>query len=272
MNSNSSGSGTPAHPRPLPQAGAETYGGFGGTQLALHRLGQGRPVILLHGLFSSAEMNWVKFGTAAQLAAAGFACLMPDLRAHGHSASPHAPAAYPPDVLVRDLEALVGHLGLADYDLVGFSLGARTAARGVLAGLTPRRLVLAGMGLEGLAGWQKRSAFFRDVIDRFGTIRPGDPAYVAQQFMKTMRTDPAATRLLLGTMADTEPAALATITMPALVLCGAEDHDNGSADRLAEALPNATRATIPGTHMSSVTKPELGAKLVDFLAPTAPGQ
>ena len=252
-------------PRPLPQAGGETYAGHGGASLALHRLGEGRPVILLHGLFSSAEMNWIKFGTAAQLAAAGCECLMPDLRAHGQSAAPHDPAAYPPDVLVRDLEALVAHLSLTDYDLVGFSLGARTAARGVLAGLKPKRLVLAGMGLEGLAGWQKRSAFFRDVIDRFGTIRPGDPAYLAQQFMKTMRTDPVASRLLLGTMEDTQPAALAAITMPTLILCGAEDNDNGSADRLATALPNASRATIPGTHMSSVTKPDLGAALVAFL-------
>jgi pimeloyl-ACP methyl ester carboxylesterase len=121
------------------------------------------------------------------------------------------------------------------------------------------------MGLEGLAGWQKRNAFFRDVIDRFGTIRPGDPAYLSQQFMKTMRTDPVASRLLLGTMEDTQPAALAAITMPTLILCGAEDNDNGSADRLAEALPNASRATIPGTHMSSVTKPEMGAALVEFL-------
>ena len=253
-------------PQPLPQAGGEQYAGFGGAQLALHRLGQGRPVILLHGLFSSAEVNWIKFSTAKQLAATGFECLMPDLRAHGASAAPDDPAAYPPDVLVRDLEALVAHLSLTDYDLVGFSLGARTAARGVLAGLKPKRLVLAGMGLEGLAGWQKRSAFFRDVIDRFGTIRPGDPAYLAQQFMKTMRTDPVASRLLLGTMEDTQPAALAAITMPTLILCGADDNDNGSADRLATALPNASRATIPGTHMSSVTKPELGAELVAFLA------
>ena len=260
----------PPHPQPGGEPGSEFYPGHGGNQLALHRLGSGRPVILLHGLFSSAEMNWIKFGTAAQLAAAGCECLMPDLRAHGQSAAPHDPAAYPSDVLVRDLEALVAHLNLTDYDLVGFSLGARTAARGVLAGLTPKRLVLAGMGLEGLAGWQKRNAFFRDVIDRFGTIRPGDPAYLAQQFMKTMHTDLAATRLLLGTMADTAPAALTAITMPTLVLCGAEDNDNGSADRLAEALPNASRGTIPGTHMSSVTKPELGAALVEFLAPARP--
>jgi pimeloyl-ACP methyl ester carboxylesterase len=245
----------------------ETFPGFDGAPLALTRLGSGRPVLLLHGLFSSAHVNWVRFGTAAQLAEAGFCCLMPDLRAHGASAAPHDPAAYPPDVLVRDLAALVAHLGLTDYDLVGFSLGSRTAARGVIAGLRPRKLVLAGMGLEGLAGWNRRQQVFFDVIDRFGTIRPGDAAYMAQQFLKTSATDRIAARLLLGTMEDTAPAALAAITMPTLVLCGDQDNDNGSADRLAEALPHAQRVTIPGTHMSSVTMPDLGRALVDFLTP-----
>ena len=201
----------------------EFFKGFGGTQLALHRLGAGRPVILLHGLFSSAEMNWMRFGHAQALADAGFEALMPDLRAHGDSAKPHDAASYPADVLARDAQALVAHLGLIDYDLVGFSLGARTSVRAVLAGLRPRQLVLGGMGLAGLAGWGNRADFFLDVIARFGTIRPGDPAYMAQQFMKSMNVDREAVRLLLGTMTNTAPEALAAITMPTLILCGAQD-------------------------------------------------
>ena len=244
----------------------EMFAGTGGTRLALHRMGQGRPVVLLHGLFSSAHVNWVKFGTAAQLADAGFECLMPDLRAHGQSEAPHDPDAYPADVLVQDVTALVAHLGLDDFDLVGFSLGARTAARSVLAGVKPGRLVLAGMGLEGLAGWERRRDFFIDVIDRFDTIRHGDPAFAARSFLKTMGVDRTAARQLLGTMEDTAPAELGGITMPTLVLCGDQDDDNGSADRLAEALPDASLAIIPGTHMSSVTRPELGHELVRFLS------
>ena len=245
---------------------SDSFAGADGTRLALHRMGAGRPVVMLHGLFSSANVNWIKFGTAAQLADAGFECLMPDLRVHGDSAAPHDAAAYPPDVLVDDARALVAHLGLADYDLVGFSLGARTAARAVLAGLAPRRLVLAGMGLEGLAGWTGRRDFFFDVIDRFDTIKHGDPAFAARSFLKTMGVDRVAARLLLGTMEDTAPGELAALTMPTLVLCGAQDDDNGSADRLAAALPNAVRATIPGSHMTSVTQKEMGAELVRFLS------
>ncbi len=244
---------------------SDWYSGQGGTRLALHRLGQGRPLVLLHGLFSSAEMNWIKFGHAALLADAGFEVLMPDLRAHGSSETPHDPAAYPADVLALDLAALVGHLGLTDYDLGGFSLGARTCARGAIAGLKPRRLVLGGIGLEGLAGWAARGAFFTDSIDRFETIKHGDPAYFAVQFMKSMKIDRTAVRLLLGTFADTDPDELAALTMPTLVVCGDQDSDNGSPEALVEALPDARLATIPGTHMSCVTKPELGRAIREFL-------
>lgn len=244
----------------------ELIPGFDGTPLAVHRMGAGRPLVLLHGLFSSAEMNWIKWGHAATIAEAGFEVIMPDLRVHGASGKPHDPAAYPGDVLAKDLAALVAALGLIDYDLGGFSLGSRTSVRAVIGGLTPKRLVLGGMGLEGLAGWTGRQAFFIDAIDRFDSVRQGDPAYYTVQFMKSMKIDRVAARLLLGTMTDTDPAALAAITMPTLVVCGDEDRDNGSPDKLAAALPNAVHAVIPGTHMGCVTKPELGRTIRDWLA------
>ncbi len=239
--------------------------GFRSTSLAIHRLGAGRPLLLLHGLFSSAEVNWIKYGTAARLAEAGFGCIMPDLRAHGQSQAPHDPEAYPGDVLVKDVQALVHELGLTDYDLGGFSLGARTAVRGVLAGLKPRRLILGGMGLEGLSGWARRSAFFVDAIDRFDEIQRGDPAYFAQSFMKTMKIDRVAARLLLASVDDTPAEDLAALSMPTLVVCGAEDQDNGSGPALVKALPDGRFAEIPGTHMSSVVGPHLATEIAKFL-------
>lgn len=244
----------------------EFVSGHGGTKLAVHRLGEGRPVLLLHGLYSSAQVNWIKFGHAAQLAEAGFEAIMPDLRAHGQSEAPHDPAAYPADILVKDLITLVTALDLEEYDLGGFSLGARTALRSVLAGLTPRRLVLGGMGIEGLGQWDRRSAFFLDAIDRFGTIPRGDPAFMTQAFMKTMNVDRAAARLLLSSVDDTSPDALSGVAMPTLVVCGAQDDDNGSAPALAQALPDARYVEVPGTHMSSVAQRELGTAIVEFLA------
>lgn len=240
--------------------------GFGGTRLAVHSMGEGRPLLLLHGLFSSAHVNWIKYGNAQVLAEAGFEVIMPDLRAHGESEAPHDRDAYPEDVLVEDLGLLVVQLGLVDYDLGGFSLGARTSVRGVLAGLTPRKLVLGGMGLSGLSGWARRSAHFVDAIDRFGTIERGDRAFTAQAFMKTMKIDRVAARLLLGSVDDTPREAIARLTMPTLCVCGSDDDDNGSAEELAAALPRGRYEAVPGNHMSSVTFKEMGRAIAQFLS------
>lgn len=245
----------------------EVIEGYASTDLAVHVMGDtgARPLLLLHGLFSSADVNWIKYGNAKILADAGFEVFMPDLRAHGQSGAPHDPAAYPADVLVEDLKLVIAALGLTDYDLGGFSLGARTSVRGVLAGLAPRKLILGGMGLTGLSGWARRSAHFVDAIDRFGTIERGDKAFVAQAFMKSMKIDRVAARLLLGSVDDTDADAIAQIAMPTLCVCGGEDHDNGSAPELAEALPQGRYVETPGNHMSSVTFKDMGRAMAEFL-------
>ncbi|ALJ14903.1 alpha/beta fold hydrolase [Sphingopyxis macrogoltabida] len=244
-----------------------------GVQLAWREMGpatgpetdDARPLILLHGLFSSAEVNWIKFGTAARIAEAGFRVIMPDLRVHGSSEAPHEPENYPPDVLVHDLQDLIAHLGLGDFDLGGFSLGARTSVRAVVAGMTPRRLILGGMGLAGLAGWQRRGQFFKRVIAEYETAKRGDDTWLSIQFMKTMKIDRVAAALLLDSFTDTSPDMLAALTMPVLLVCGEQDQDNGSAEDLAAALPDARLVTIPGTHMSSVTEPAMGEAIVAFV-------
>ena len=88
-------------------------------------------MVLLHGLFSDANMNWIKFGHAERIAAEGFRVIMPDLRAHGQSDRPHGEAYYPKGILARDLRELIALLQLDDFDLGGFSLGARTIVEGV---------------------------------------------------------------------------------------------------------------------------------------------
>lgn len=236
-----------------------------GTRLVWHELGEGPPVILLHGLFSNATVNWFKFGHAARIAAAGYRVIAPDLRAHGDSGAPHDAAHYPPDVLVDDLHDLIDHLALENFDLGGFSLGARTSVRAVVAGLRPQRLVLGGMGLAGLAGWQRRGDFFHRAIAEFETAKRGDDTWLAIQFMKTMGVDRIAAGHLLHSFTDTDPALLARVIMPTLVVCGADDRDNGSAPELTAALPDARYVEVPGTHMSSVTEAALGEAMVDFL-------
>jgi len=235
-------------------------------ELAYHELGEGRPVILLHGLFSDANMNWIKFGHAARIAAQGFRLIMPDLRAHGLSARPHEPEHYPKGVLARDLRELVAHLGLSDFDLGGFSLGARTTVEGVGEGLRPRRAILGGAGLEGLRHWERRKTFFVEAIAMFDGVQRGDPHWLSIQFMKSQKIDLIAAGLLLDTFEDAFMDWLQAFAMPTLVVCGSEDDDNGSAEELANVLSNADFIEVPGTHMSSVTKREFGEAIADFLS------
>ena len=237
-----------------------------GVDLAFHELGSGRPVVLLHGLFSDANMNWIKFGHAAHIAERGFWVIMPDLRAHGLSGRPHEPEHYPVGVLARDLRELVSHLGLGDFDLGGFSLGSRTTVEGVGEGLKPRRAILGGAGLDGLRHWERRKNFFLEAIELFDRVPRGDPHWLSIQFMKSQKIDRVSAALLLQSFADAFLDWLRAFTMPTLVVCGSEDDDNGSAEELADALPNAMFKEVPGTHMSSVTKPEFGAAIADFLA------
>lgn len=237
-----------------------------GVELAYHEMGVGRPAVLLHGLFSDAQTNWIKFGAAERLAGRGFRVIMPDLRAHGLSGRPHEPDCYPTGILARDLRELVAQLSLSDFDLGGFSLGARTTVEGVGEGLTPRRAILGGAGLEGLQHWERRKHFFLEAIELFDRVPRGDPHWLSIQFMKSQKIDRVAAGLLLESFADTFMEWLKAFTMPTMVLCGSEDEDNGSGRELAAVLPDAIFREVPGTHMSSVTKPEFGEAIADFLS------
>jgi pimeloyl-ACP methyl ester carboxylesterase len=237
-----------------------------GVQLAYRELGQGRPVILLHGLFSDPNVNWIKFGQADRIADRGFRVIMPDLRAHGLSAKPHGAEHYPPGVLARDVRELVELLGLIEFDLGGFSLGARTTVEAVGEGMRPRKAVLGGVGLEGLRNWERRKTFFLEAIELFDKVQRGDPHWLSIQFMKSQKIDRVAVGLLLESFEDAFMDWLQAFAMPTLVVCGSEDDDNGSAEELANVLPNALFAEVPGTHMSSVTKPEFGEAIAAFLA------
>jgi pimeloyl-ACP methyl ester carboxylesterase len=243
-----------------------------GARLAFRELGEGSPLILIHGYFSTATVNWLKYGHAQALAALGHRVILPDLRGHGDSDKPHDPAGYPPDVLAQDALALLGHLDLdpgdpSAYDLGGYSLGARTAVRMMVRGARPGRAVVAGMGLSGILAATSRSAHFREVLTNLGSHPARSPAWLAEAFLKTVGGDPEALLMLLGSFVDTTLDELAAIPVATLVLLGTEDLDNGSGVDLAAALPAGSYRTVPGNHMSAVTKPELAVAITEFLAP-----
>lgn len=236
-----------------------------GVEIVWRETGNGRPLILIHGYFSEADTNWIKFGHADLLAKAGYRVIMPDLRAHGLSGKPHDPASYPKDILADDQFALITHLGLGDFDLGGYSLGGRTVARMLARGCRPGRAIISGMGLQGLTSTEKRGDHFRHVLDNIGSHERGSPAWMAEAFLKTTGGDPVALRLILDSFVDTSEAELRVIQTPVAVICGNEDNDNGSAANLAAMLPHGKYFAVPGNHMSAVTKPELGLAMVEAL-------
>jgi pimeloyl-ACP methyl ester carboxylesterase len=241
------------------------FEGFNAAQLAYRETGAGRPLVLIHGYFSTAEVNWVRYGHAARLAAEGYRVIMPDLRGHGSSAKPHAAADYPPDVLVDDAFALIDHLQLDDYDLGGYSLGARTTLRLLVRGATPARAIIAGMGIEGIVSTGGRGTFFRRVLNEPGTFTRGSAEWRAEVFLESVGGDRVALLKVLDTSVDTPRDALYRIGMPVLVLAGIDDRDNGSAEALAAALPAGRHVVVPGNHMSAVAKAELGMAMAEFL-------
>jgi len=107
--------------------------------------GQGEPLILIHGLYSSGRQNWDAPGITAALAAQ-FQVITFDLRGHGASDKPRAEGDYGVN-MVEDVVRLMDHLHLQKARVAGYSLGAIIALK--LVALHPDRVqstVLGGMG------------------------------------------------------------------------------------------------------------------------------
>jgi pimeloyl-ACP methyl ester carboxylesterase len=243
------------------------FAGRDGAALACSEAGSGRPLILLHG-FTGSGSHTLKHGPALALARRGYRVIAPDFRGHGSSAKPHDPAAYPPDVLADDTLALIDHLGLSqgEYDLGGYSLGARIAVRVLARGAKPGRAVVAGQGLAKVSGAQGGGANHRmltALID--GTeIEPDSPDARFAHWITTLGADPQALLHVLNSLVATPEAALRQIMIPTLVAIGDQD-ERSDADRLAACLPDCRFVRVPGDHGSALAAPELTTAMAAFL-------
>ncbi len=222
--------------------------------------------MLLHGYFSNAVEDWIRPGHAELLAATGRRVVMLDLRGHGMSGTPHAAAAYPPAVPADDGFALIERLELTDYDLGGYSLGARTTVRMLARGAAPGRAIVAGIDLNGIlhTSGRERSAHFRHVLTNLGSFAPGTPEWRVERHLRRIDGDPVALLHMLDSSVDTPAEALAQIATPTLVVAGWGDARE-EVEALAEALPAGRHAVVPGNHTTAVMAPELGTAIADFL-------
>jgi pimeloyl-ACP methyl ester carboxylesterase len=245
------------------------FPGRDGVRLAYQQIGAGRPLVLIHGHQERASV-WVDSGLAGRLAGRGYRVIMPDLRAHGDSARPHESAAYPPDVFTDDGLALIDHLGLTDYYLAGHSLGGRIVLRMLVRGATPRRAAVSGQGLDSLlhGADPDRLKWYREFFRACGTgtFAPGSDEQETEDWLRSMDGDPKALLLALDSRVNTTPAELASVTVPTLVLTGAEEQANRTAQALADAVQDGRYAEVPGDHFTAKMSPEFWEALTGFMA------
>lgn len=243
------------------------FAGRDGLELTYRELGEGRPLVLLHG-FTASGSQWLDHGPAAALAERGHWVILPDLRGHGDSARPHDPASYPPDVLADDGLALIDQLGLGDYDLGGYSLGGRIVLRMLVRGARPDHAVVAGQGLAAVNS-AAGSGMNRRVLTALAngdSIEPGSPDAEAAHWITQLGGDPRALLQVLNSIVATPTGALRLIETPTLVVVGDEDHDHASAEALAAVLPKARFTRVRGNHWTALTGPEFASAITAVLA------
>jgi pimeloyl-ACP methyl ester carboxylesterase len=108
--------------------------------------GTGEPVVLVHAWLSSAESNWIRPGTMAQLAGQHHQVVALDLAGYGQSDTPDNPAAYG-DGWVEQIKELMDHLHISKAHIVGYSMGSMIALKFIV--VHPNRALsglLGGMG------------------------------------------------------------------------------------------------------------------------------
>ena len=111
-------------------------------KLFYRTLGEGPPLLILHGLFGSSD-NWQ---THARVFAETHSVYLIDQRNHGHS--PHADQINY-DLMAGDLFELVAELGLRDVRFIGHSMGGKTIMRFAQQyGFLIDRMIVADMGVK----------------------------------------------------------------------------------------------------------------------------
>ncbi|WP_236792022.1 alpha/beta fold hydrolase [Amycolatopsis sp. GM8] len=204
----------------------------------------GVPVVLVHGLGSSFERNWVASGWADLLRDEGHEVIGVHLPGHG-------PAGPEPDAAQRILDVAGEHGAI---DAVGFSAGGQAVLRA--AARAPeafRRVAFLGIG-DGVLEPRDDTVRLRlaDAIE--ATDPPGDVhTRVFRRMIAAAGNDPAAVAAYLRAVPGPVPAAeLRRITAPALVVIGDRD-PAGPADRFVAALPDACGVTLRGVDHFATT-------------------
>jgi len=230
----------------------------------------GRPLMLLHGFCGAKEdfTDWLD-----RLAAEGWHAVAYDQRGHGHSSHPAGEAAFSLSILADDLLAVADELNWRRFVLVGHSMGGMVAQLAALG--APERLaglVLMDTGHGAIGGFDPSLVELGRQIVREGgmtalvaaqrAMGPGpldSPAHRRlcgeragyQEFCdsKTLVVSPQMWLAMTGELFGQPDrlAALAELSMPVLVVAGAQDQGfAGPSREMAATIPGARLAMIPG--------------------------
>jgi pimeloyl-ACP methyl ester carboxylesterase len=176
---------------------------FDANGVKLHYIveGEGEPVILIHGLYASARINWQMPGIVSLLSRK-YQVIALDMPGHGESDKPTDEEAYGLE-MVEDVARLLDHLKIQKAHIVGYSMGGMIAVK-FMAKYQERVLSGAVCGM----GWLRDGSFQQRMLGRIQGRYGG-------------RTPPVCARSL-GELAVTE-AELKGIRVPVIVIIGDRD-------------------------------------------------
>lgn len=226
-----------------------------GVEIAFEEAGEGFPILLIHGFASNGRVNWWDTGWVKTLVQAGHRVITFDHRGHGQSEKLYDSALYPAAEMAEDACRLLDHLGIAQADVMGYSMGARVSAfltlahpdrvrKAVFAGLASRMITGVG-GAEAIAKALEAESS-RDVTD------PGARAF--RLFADQTKSDRKALAACIRSSREKISADdLSRISVPVLVVAGDKDEVAGDVETLVKAIPGSRGVTLPNrNHMNAV--------------------
>ena len=171
-----------------------------------------------------------------------------------------------------DVTRLMDHLGIERAVLIGYSMGASIAIELMLS--HPERwraIVLGGIayddGLEDKADRDAIAEAYR--ADDPATIKsPVAKAY--RRFAESMPNDlKALAALIEAERSPFDPAKLAAVQTPVLIVVGTNDNAIGDPKPLAKIIPGARLVMLEGRdHMTAPGDPRFKKAVLDFLRAT----
>ncbi len=249
--------------RPVQVTGAKTWTdhtfvGSDGTKFLYVQQGTGTPVILIHGLTSSAVGGWFNRGIAQRLAKTNRVIAL-DMRGHGDTGPSPAGSK---GTMIDDVVELMHHLEIQKAHIGGYSMGGATTA-GLLK-RAPERFITAslmGIGIRETDEWRDKG--------------PSDPQPAGASQPTGTQARPARAMSPEGVPAGAPPGApvanqdvdLTKIKFPVLAINGSLDSPLTKTHRMWRELEDFTFVVVPGkNHGQTPADPRLGEKLAAFIA------